>query len=253
MPRAVMEAPMMAAPGKRMKATPSTEIVEDYALMSMGFEAEAAMAEVDKSGTAVTYAIPGIVGIPPDGTAHKVTVARFRLPPRLDYFSVPRLTEAVYRRAKVKNDSPYTLLAGQVSLFVGDEFIGTAPLELTAPQGEIELALGVEDRIKVERELKRREVDKRLISGRRHQAYGYEIRLENLLPIKAILQVQDQIPVAKHEDIKVKLEACEPKPSEQSELNILKWEFGLESKEKRTLRFDFSVDNPQGMDLIGLP
>lgn len=244
---------MMAAPGKRMKATPSTEIVEDYALMSMGFEAEAAMAEVDKSGTAVTYAIPGIVGIPPDGTAHKVTVARFRLPPRLDYFSVPRLTEAVYRRAKVKNDSPYTLLAGQVSLFVGDEFIGTAPLELTAPQGEIELALGVEDRIKVERELKRREVDKRLISGRRHQAYGYEIRLENLLPIKAILQVQDQIPVAKHEDIKVKLEACEPKPSEQSELNILKWEFGLESKEKRTLRFDFSVDNPQGMDLIGLP
>jgi uncharacterized protein (TIGR02231 family) len=253
MPRAVMAAPMIAAPDKRMKATPSVEMVSENADLPSFLKAEAAMAEVDKSGTAVTYAIPGVVSIPPDGTAHKVTVARFKLPPRLDYISVPRLTEAVYRRARLKNDSPYTLLAGQVNLFVADEFIGAAPLELTAPQGEIELALGVEDRLKVERELKRRDVDKRLISGRRHQVYGYEIRLENLLPAKADIQIQDQIPVARHEDIKVKLEACEPKPSEQSELNILKWTLSLESKEKRTLRFDFSVDCPQGMDLYGLP
>ena len=252
-PRAVMAAPMMAAPDKRMKAMSMAERVEEDALLATDFEAQAVMAEVDTTGTAVTYAIPGTVSIPPDGTAHKVTVARFPLPPRLDYICVPRLTEAVYRRAKVKNDSPYTLLPGQVSLFVGDEFIGTTPLELTAPQGEIELALGIEDRIKVERELKRRDVDKRLISGRRHQVYGYEIRLENLLPAIANTQVQDQIPVAKHEDVKVKLETCQPKPSEQSELNILKWDLSLESKEKRTFRFDFSVDSPQGMDLIGLP
>jgi len=252
MPRPVMQATAAAPMALRAKAAPQAEMSEGFA-PPPEVEAEVVTAVVDSSGTAVNYAIPGTVSIPPDGTAHKVTIARFQLPPRLDYISAPRLVEAVYRRARIRNDSPYTLLGGEASLFVGDEFIGTTPLELTAAQGEIELSLGVEDRIKVERELKRRDTDKRLIGGRRHLVYGYEIRVENLLPVKAGLQLHDQIPVARHEEIKVKLEACEPKPSEQTELNLLKWELNLEPGSKYTLRFDFSVDSPQGMEIVGLP
>ena len=237
----------------RSKAAPQADRMFFDAAAPAEVEAEVVTAAVDSSGTAVTYVIPGTVTIPPDGTSHKVTVARFQLPPQLDYISAPRLGESVYRRARLRNDSPYTLLGGEASLFVADEFIGTSPLELTAPQAELELSLGVEDRFKVERELKRRDTDKRLIGGRRHLVYGYEIRLENLLPVKADLKLYDQIPVPRHEEVKVKLEACEPKSSEQSELNILKWELSLEPKEKRTVRFDFSVDSPQGMEVIGLP
>lgn len=253
MPRVAMQAAPSAAPmALRAKAAPKAEMMAETAALEE-VAAEVVTAEVDTSGTAVTYTIPGLVDIPPDGTAQKVTIANFRLLPKLDYVSAPRLVEAVYRRVKVANDSPYTLLAGEAGLFMGDEFIGSTPLELTALLGEIELSLGVEDRIKVERELKRRETDKRLIGGRRHLVYGYEIKVENLLSGKAELTLYDQIPVARHEEIKVKLEACEPKPSEQTELNILKWEMSLEPKEKHTLRFDFSVDSPQGMEVVGLP
>jgi uncharacterized protein (TIGR02231 family) len=216
-------------------------------------EAEEVTAQVETSGAAVTYLIPGMVTVPPDGAPHKVLVARFPLPPRLDYVCAPKLAEAVYRRAKLINNSPYTLLKGDANLFIGEEFIGSTPLELTAPQAEVELFLGADDRIKVERELKRREVGKQFIGGKRHLAFGYEIRLENLLGSPARLTVHDQFPVARHEEIKVKLELAEPKPAEQSELNLLKWELTLEPKEKRTLRFDFSVENPQSMEVIGLP
>lgn len=216
-------------------------------------EAEAVEATVESSGSAVTYVIPGSVSIPPDGAAHKVTVSRFSLAPRLDYVAAPKLVQAVYRRAKVNNDSPYTLLPGEANLFAGDEFIGTTPLEMTAPQGEIELYLGVEDRIKIERELKRREVDKRLIGGKRHLAYAYEIKLENLLPAPAVLTLHDQIPIAAHEEIKVKLESAEPKPTEPIEMGLLKWELSLEGNSKRTVRFEFSVETPQAMQVVGLP
>jgi uncharacterized protein (TIGR02231 family) len=170
----------------------------------------------------------------------------------MDYVSAPKLALAVYRRAKLDNASPYTLLPGNANIFIADEYIGTTPLELTAPQGEIELYLGNEDRIKVERELKRRDIDKRLIGGKRHLAFGYEINLENLLPVKASLTLHDQFPVPRHEEIKVKLESADPRPTEQTELNLLKWELSLEPKEKRTIRFDFSVESPQGMEIIGL-
>ena len=102
-------------------------------------------------------------------------------------------------------------------------------------------------------ELKRHDIDKRFIGGKRHLAYGYEIVLENLLPDKVNLTLHDQIPVPRHEDIKVKLESADPRPAEQTELNLIKWELLLEPKEKRTVRFDFSVESPQSMNIVGLP
>lgn len=214
---------------------------------------EEARATVSQSGAAVTYLAPGKVTIPPDGAQHKVVITRYPLSPNLDYVTAPGLVEAVYRRAKVINASPYTLLPGKANLFTGDDFIGSTQLELVAPQGEVELYFGVDDRIKVERELKRREVDKTLIGGKRRLHYAYEIRLENLLGAVASLALHDQLPVARHEEIKVRLDSVEPKPSQQTELNLLKWELTLAPKEKRTLRFEFTVEYPQTLEVQGLP
>lgn len=124
---------------------------------------------------------------------------------------------------------------------------------MTAPQGEIELYLGVDDRIKIERELKRRDVDKKFIGDRRRLYYGYEIALENHLPVEARITLHDQMPVPRHEEIKVRLESADPKPSEQTELNLLDWKLVLKPGEKRAVRFDFSVEHPRGMELVGLP
>jgi uncharacterized protein (TIGR02231 family) len=216
-------------------------------------EAEVVTAMVDVSGAAITYQIPAAVTVPADGAPHKVTVAQHELAPELDYVAAPKLVEAAYRRAKVTNDSPYTLLPGPANLFAGDEFIGATKLELTAPQGEIELYLGVDDRVKVERELKRREVDKKFIGDRRRLRYGYEITLENHLAVKARITLHDQMPVPRHEEIKVRLESAVPKPAEQTELNLLDWEITLAAGEKQAVRFDFTIEHPRAMELVGLP
>ncbi|MFZ6030609.1 MAG: mucoidy inhibitor MuiA family protein [Chloroflexota bacterium] len=215
--------------------------------------AEVVTARVDSSGAAVTYHVPGTVTIPGDGEPHKVTAAQFSLQPDLDYVSAPKLVEAAYRRARVVNESDYLLLPGAANLFAGEAFIGTTTLELTPPQGEIELYLGVDDRVKTERELKRRDVGKNLIGGKRRMAYSYEITLQNLLSGPIELTLHDQLPVSRHEDIKIKLESADPKPAEQTALNLLNWELTLASKEKRTVRFDFSVEMPQAVQVVGLP
>ncbi len=252
MPVRLAAAPTVA-PQAKVRTLHAREAANVMDATPQQFQAEEVTASVDSSGAAVTYDIPAPVTIPPDGSLHKVTIARFPLTPRLDYVSAPRLVPAAYRRARIANDSLYTLLPGEANLFVGGEFIGTTLLDLTAPQGEIELYLGSEDRLKVERELKRRDVDKRLIGGRRHLIIGYEIKLENLLPFAASLTLHDQFPVSRHEEIKVRLESAEPKPVEVSEMNLLRWEFTLQPHEKRTIRFDFAVDSPQGMEIVGIP
>ncbi len=58
------------------------------------------------------------------------------------------------------NGSGQVLLAGPVSTFSDDAFVGTTALSQTAPGADIELALGVDDRVVVERELVERTAHK---------------------------------------------------------------------------------------------
>ena len=216
-------------------------------------EMEAVTASVESAGASVTFRLPQTASIPADGEPHKVTVAAARLEPKLDYISVPKLAEFAYRRAKVKNSSDLLLLPGQVSLFVEGDFIGSTPLKLVAPGEEFELYLGVDDRVYVERELKAREVDKKFLQDKRKLQYGYEIELRNLRAESIALEIHDQLPVPRHESLKIRLESAEPKPAEQSELNELTWKLSLEPNTRQIIRFDFSVEHPRDISVAGLP
>jgi uncharacterized protein (TIGR02231 family) len=215
-------------------------------------KAEQMVATVQDSGTAVSFLVPGQTNIPSDGSPHKTTINLFNLDPELDYLAVPKHTGAVFRRVKVKNDSPSPLLPGQANLFFDEEFIGSTTLDY-APVGEVmELLLGVEERIKVERELARRDVDKALLRDKRQLRYGYKITSQNLTGAEAAVEVHDHIPVARHEDIKVKLERISPETAEHSDLNLMEWHLTLAPNTERTIQYDFLIEHPRVLQVAGL-
>lgn len=210
-------------------------------------------AAVSESGAALTYRLAGSADIPGGNDPRKVTIATLAFKPVVTYLTAPKLEQVCYRRAEIKNDSRYTLLPGRAQLFEGDEYLGATALDFVAPGQTFELLLGADERLRVERELAARDVDKAFIIGdRRRIRYGYTIELENLREAPQQVTVRDQIPVARDEQIKVKLESADPKPAEQSELGHLEWKLVLDQGAKRTIRFDFSVEHPRSMDVIGL-
>jgi uncharacterized protein (TIGR02231 family) len=251
--------PQMSRLGAAMAATTGAmmdegELVEaEEAPGAEPTPAQALVAQVDTSGAAVTFRIPRKVDIPAENTPHKVTVLVLSFEPKLDFLTVPKLVDEVFRRAKVFNESEITLLPGPLSLYHGGEFLGRAKLPKVAPQEEFETTLGIEDRIKAERKLVLREVGKQLIGDRRVRRYAYEIVVQNLLAQPATVVVGDQLPVAGHEDIRVKVEEIDPPATRQSEQGELTWKLELASQEKRTLRFEFTVAAPRGSRLVGLP
>jgi len=216
-------------------------------------EMAAPSAAVEGNGATVTFKLAQVVSVPSDNSPHKVNIAAINLSPKLDYLSVPKLAEAAYRRATITNQSEYLLLPGQVNLFVDGDFIGALSLERVAPNEDFDLALGVDDRVAVTRELKAREVDKKIIGDRRRIRVAYEIEVSNLSDRAIDLEVRDQLPVSRHEQIKVKLEAADPKLIEQTELNELVWKLSLAAKAKQICRFDFTIEHPAAMQVMGLP
>lgn len=258
---AVVARPLMAKAqyaaesGPMMRSAKLESVADEMPMMAMAaapIEAEAVVAEVQDSGAAVSFVVAGGVDIPGDGTPKKTTLGHYDLTPQLDFLAVPRHTDAVYRRAKLSNSTGAPLLAGPINLYVGEEYIGQNQLAYTPGGGEIELVLGVEERIKVKRELVRRDVDKRLLRDQRQVAFGYEIKLENLLAAPARLTVQDQYPVSRHDQIKVRLDRVSPEPVEQTELHILKWELTLAAGEKKTIQYEYQVEHPRALPVRGL-
>jgi len=255
----------VAAPAPRAKSAmlsmpaPQALAVQEQAVSSAAFEvapaeeAKVDTATVSEAGAALTYQLGARADIPGDNEPRKVTIAAFSLVPDMDYITAPKQERVCYRRARVKNDSPYSLLPGSAQLFEGDTYLGATQVEFVAPGQKFELALGADERVRVERELAAREVDKTFIGDRRRIRYAYTLKLENLRETPQIIYVRDQLPVSRDEQIKVKLDSADPKPVEHTDLNQLEWKLTLDRAAKQTLRFDFSVEFPRAMDVIGLP
>ncbi len=123
--------------------------------------ARAGEPEIDFVGAA-TYRPPRRAAVPADGGRHRVTVAVIEFDAALDHLTVPRTSPDAYLRATVTNTSPHTLLPGKVSIFHGGDFAGSGTIGMVPPGAEVELNLGVDHRVRVERELVRRATGRRV-------------------------------------------------------------------------------------------
>ncbi len=210
-------------------------------------------AEVQDAGASVSFKLPSRADVPGGGAPRIVTIAELPLDPRWDYAAAPRRTPAAFRRARLVNQTAYTWLPGPISLFEGDTYLGPSTLEFTARGQEAELYLGVDDRVRIEVEPTQRDVEKTLLGDKRRLRFGVRYTIENLQKTPITLQVRDHIPLPRHEQIAVKLETAEPRPTKQDDLGLLTWDLEFAPGAKRDIQLTFTVEHPRGLTVIGLP
>jgi uncharacterized protein (TIGR02231 family) len=209
-------------------------------------------AESGDLGSGLVYRVQRPLAVPADGEPYKTMVARFALDATLDHLAVPVLAPEAYARATVTNTSSLLLLPGPARVFHGPQFVGETALETVAAGEEFELQLGVDDQIRVERELRRRSTTKAMIGGTRTIDVAYEITVENHRPNQARISVHDHIPVSSDGDIKVRLREASPDPASQTDLGELTWDLSLDPGQTATIRHRFTVEHPAQITIVGL-
>jgi uncharacterized protein (TIGR02231 family) len=258
--RAPSPAPVMrglrGAAGQRAVAVPMAAGVAGFSARQADLEEAAALtAEPVESGdswSGLIYRVQRPLAVPADGGPHKTTVARFDLDAALDHLVVPVLAPEAYLRATVTNASSLLLLPGPARVFHGSQFVGETSLETVAAGEEFELQLGVDDQIRVERELRRRSTSKAVIGGTRTIDVAYEITVENHRANRTRVSVHDHIPVSTDGDVKVRLRETSPNPAEQTDLGELTWELALDGGQTATIRHRFTVEHPAQVTVAGL-
>jgi uncharacterized protein (TIGR02231 family) len=237
---APMPAPASAMPGRArsMKAAPAPQVRE-------------AVAVAEQGPVAATYTPQRPVAVPSDGSSHRTLIGSFDLAARLDHITAPVQAEEATLRAIVRNTSSHTLPPGRSGLFHEGDFVGSTDLEAWAPDEERELALGVDDRVRVERELVKRNATKATLGSSRRTETEYEIRIANHSTRAIDVTVLDQLPVSRDAAITVRETVAKPDPAERSELGVLTWKLHLEPQAEAKIQFGLRVEAGKDVPIAG--
>ncbi len=207
-------------------------------------------------GETVVFDVPGKVSIPSDGQKHQVIIGEFDLDAEKKFVAVPAIAEKVYLIARCSNNTGFLLLPGKVSVFQGEDFVGTQWIDDAVGFGEkFEIAMGPVKTIEVQRRQVKKYRETTGIFGRGvKETFAYEIEVSNHSRSPVEVEVIDRIPVSQDEKISVENVKFEPQPAERNrdfEGQVV-WNVKLQPGEKKKVKFQFSVKYPRDVDVEGL-
>ena len=170
---------------------------------------------------------PGAAGLLFDHVFHGTTTCRVpsstrpvRVPvdrrparstPRLAV--VPRENAEVFREAEVDNPFDGPLLPGPIDVLLDGSLVAESSLSLVDRGGRARVGMGVEDRVKVARNVRIEEKSAGLLGGQRTVDHAVTIDVVSSLPYPALLEIRDRTPCTEEDSgVEVKLVSATPAP-----------------------------------------
>jgi len=216
-------------------------------------DAEMATAGIVETGINLNFAIKKNIQIPSDGSPHKVPVDAQDIEVKYDYIAVPKLKEAAFLRAQLRNTLPYPLLSGNADLFVVQDFIGSTRVPFIAAEEEAKVFFGEDRQIRIKHERTKREKSPPGFLGKNERVkLAYKITIQNLRKHKVDIEILDQLPISQNTKIEIKDLILTPEPAKKDDKGILFWTLTLEPQEKKEILIGFTIEYPKGAVIRGI-
>jgi hypothetical protein len=152
-------------------------------------------------GVSVTYALAGPITMPSRSDQQLVNIASFKAKADFLMLATPLLTDYVYLQADIVNDSNVIMLAGPVSMYRNDEFVGKGSTELVTIGEKFTTGFGVDSQIKILREFKDKKIE--TLWGNRVESYDYRLAINNYKNTKVKLRLLERIPYTEDEKLEI--------------------------------------------------
>ena len=166
---------------------------------------------------------------------------------------MPALSHSAYLVAEVTNTGATPWLQGRAHLFVGADLVGDASVPTTAPGEKVTLPLGIDDAIKVDRNVQVVSTERGVFSKQDVSAYQVVIELLNTRKTTVAVRVFDQISLPHQKEVEIALTKTDPPPWKDDkalkEEGHLEWRLDLSAGQKRSVGFTYEVARPKGWKL----
>jgi hypothetical protein len=216
---------------------------------AVGFDS----ARLQSGVTSTAFQIGAKATVPSNNSKRKVTITVASLAADFRYSSVPKIQPRAYFKTNVQNTTAFPFLDGSMSVFVDDDYVSNSKMPAVMPGERFDASLGVDDGIRVERKLVNKLTETSgFFSKSKKTTYDIVITVENLKKTAEKITVQDNMPVSRHEKIRVEIESPKENELKPTAEGVLVWMLELKPNEKRELRLRFSIEYPTDMTVSAM-
>jgi uncharacterized protein (TIGR02231 family) len=178
----------------------------------------------------------------------KPAVVREAFSSRLDaeFWSeaAPELSTDAWLIAGLTNELGWPILAGELYAYIDNRLVARRHIEALAAGDAVELALGRNEKIVIERkERARRQSEGGLIDRTRRHEIKHETTVENRMPVAHTVILQDRFPVGRDNKIQVKIAGPRDVTPEEG-TGLFKWERAIPAGGQAVLTTEYTVSYP---------
>jgi len=195
--------------------------------------------------TSVSFEIVKPYTLPSSNNDYVVAMKTYTNSANYTYYSIPKIEENTFLVATVKDWEKLNLLEGEANIYFEDTFIGTTLIDTRYAEKALEISLGIDKNVTIQRKKLKDFTTKQLIGNKQEENRDYEIIVKNNKKQPIQLVVYDQIPISKREQITVKLDE-NSKGKLNTKTGEIKWQFKLNPKDAKTIYLKYSVRFPKG-------
>jgi uncharacterized protein (TIGR02231 family) len=223
-----------------------------------------AQATVESQGLSVRFQIPRAETVQSRDDSSTVLVGEAQLDVTPERWCVPALDTTVWLRGRAKNTSPWVLLPGAATVFIGQDYLGQANLELVQTGQDLTLHLGADPAVTVERTRTQDMAEgPGFLGSRASKIDGWRVHLENhgaksARPDGSVeVIVREVLPRSRDERVEVELSKAEPKPSsderwkkDREEKGFVTWVVKLAPNAKADVAWESTILHPKDAKIV---
>jgi uncharacterized protein (TIGR02231 family) len=204
-----------------------------------------------QSLTSIEYNIDIPYSIPNDGKDHLVYVQQNdNIATNYNYYAVPKLDKDAFLIAKLSGWEDLNLSSAKANIYFEGSYVGETMIDPSIVKDTLELALGRDKSIIVQRKKIKDKESEQIIGGMKIKTISMEITVKNNKNTAIDFTLEDQIPVSNDKDIKVNFITDDFSGKLNESSGQLNWLLKLKAKESKTVSFTYTIKYDKDKNLV---
>jgi uncharacterized protein (TIGR02231 family) len=207
--------------------------------------------QTNETMTNVEYEIDLSYNIPSDGKSHLIAVKEYDLKAEFVHYLVPEMSKNAFLMAKITDWSNLDLIPAMANIYFEGTYVGETQLATGVISDTLELALGTDRSVIIERKKGKDEQKNALIGNNVIKTVTYTLNIKNNKSSGINLVIEDRLPVT--QDPSIKVEKGNISGADYNEqTGFLTWKSKVNSMQSKTINFSYTVEFDKTRPLANL-
>ncbi len=236
------------AAGIRTKSAVAVETLDEV-VFSEDAEASTLSATAQQNQTSFSFKVDIPYSLKSNADELVVDLKQHDIPATYQYFAVPKLDTDAFLIARLTGWDQFNLLPGEANLFFENTYVGQTYIDPQAFSDTLEISLGRDKSISIEREKIDDFSKRRTIGSNQIDSRGFKIRLRNKKDQAIDLKISDQIPVSTQSAIAVSPVELSGGKMNQTTGEVI-WVMNVPPNSQKELTLQYEVKYPKKERII---